>query len=395
LEDEMKKIILTIILCAFYRPVFSVFPYFHGARSLSLGYSSVAFNYDFNAVYLNPALLNSLLLPLGGFQYSDSSLDYFDFTGRFQKISAFDLKNFQDLGLEQKKDLLENLKDIFSTGTGISGFQIKSSGYAGKGYGVAVEFVDAAIVFPMANDILAKPAEQITNADMASLQMRFIGFHYKDYSVAYSFSLSRGLALGATVHYLKGKTSEFNVAVTDPPFRPASAARDYLEYAWSDVQKDFSKINFDLGISAELGPYFLCGLVVKNVAEPVISTEIRELRLPRRMIAGLTFRPDMQWGISLDIDVAKNDLYHNGRNVQPLSLGVEKGFFKNKFFLRAGFLNDLSEKYFFGRNAKIIYGLGLGFNLASFLVDFAIGLDGLGHVKNLGISGFYMIKGKN
>jgi hypothetical protein len=391
----MKKIILTFILCAFCRPVFSIYPSFHGARSLALGYSSLAFNYDFNAVYINPALLSSLSYSLGGFQFENSLLDYFDFAGQLQKISAFDLKNFQDLDIEQKQELLENLKTVFSTGSGINGFQTKSSGYAGKGYGVAMEFVDAAIVFPLTSDILAKPVAQITNTDIASLQMRFVGFHYTDYSIAYSFLVSSGLAVGATIHYLNGKTSEFNVAIVDAPFLPASAAREYLEYAWSDVQKEFKKINFDLGVSADLGPYFKAGLVVKNIAEPLISTEIRELRLPRRVIAGLTFRPDYQWAISLDIDVAKNELYYNGQNVQPLSLGIEKGFFKNKFLLRAGFLNDLSEKYFLGRNAKIIYGIGLGFNLASFLVDFAIGLDGLGHVKNLGISGFYMIKGKN
>jgi hypothetical protein len=391
----MKKIILAVVCCALCSPVFAVFPYFHGARSLSLGYSTLALNYDLNAINLNPALLASLLTSLGGLQYDNSYLDYFDFAGRLQKISAFDLKNFNDLSLEQKKSLQQDLQDVFSANSGISGFEIKSSGYAGKGYGAAVEFVDAAIVFPLANDILAKPVEQLTNADIAALQMRFIGFHYKDYSVAYSFMISQGLAMGATVHYLKGQLSEFNVAITDAPFQPASGARQYLEHAWSARQQDFSKFNFDLGVSADIGPYFKAGLMVRNVAEPAISTGIRELRLPRRIVAGLTFRPDAQWGISLDIDVAKNDLYHNGQKVQPLSLGLEKGLFKNKLFLRAGFLNDLSEKYFLGRNAKVLYGLGMGFNLASFLVDFAIGLDGTGHVKNLGVSGFYMIKGKN
>ncbi|MBN2399574.1 MAG: conjugal transfer protein TraF [Candidatus Aminicenantes bacterium] len=391
----MKKIVMIILLCACFRPVFPVFPNFHGARSLALGYASLAFNYEINSIYLNPALLSSYTYSLGGLQYENSFMDYFDFSEQLQKISAVDLKNFQELGIDQKRDLLGSLQDVFSANTGINGFQITSSGYAGKGYGLAVEFVDAAIIFPLANDILDKPVEQITNADIASLHMRFIGFHYKDYSVAYSFSLSQGLALGATVHYLKGKTSEFNVAVIDEPFQPSAGGREYLEYAWSEVQKDFSKINFDIGVSADLGPYFKAGVLIKNVAEPIISTEIRDLHLPRRVIAGLAFRPDMQWAICLDIDVAENDLYHNGEMVQPLSLGVEKGFFKNKFFLRAGFLNDLNEKYFFGRHAKIMYGVGLGFNLASFLIDFAVSLDGLGHVKNLGISGFYMIKGKN
>jgi hypothetical protein len=359
---------------------------------LALGYSSLAFNYDYNAIYLNPAQLNSLSASLGGYQFQSSFLDYLDFTSQLQKISAFDLKNFQNLGSEEKNDLLERLKDVFSVNPGINGFQIKNPGYAGKGYGLAVAFVDSAIVYPLVNDVLSRSAGQISNADIASLQMRFIGFHYTQYSFSYAFSLSQRLALGATIHYLKGKASEFNVAIVDAPFRPSSGAKEYLQCAWSGAQKDFNKFNFDLGVSADLGLYFKAGLLVKNVANPVITTEIRELRLPRRVIAGLAFRPDSQWGISMDIDVGKSDLYHNGQKVQPVSLGIEKSFFQNKLFLRAGFLNDLSEKYFLGRNAKILYGIGLGFNLASFLVDFALGLDSLGHVKNLAISGFYIIK---
>ena len=114
----MKKIILMIMLCAFFRPVFSFFPYFHGARSLALGYSSMVFNYDFNAIYLNPAQLNALSVSLGGYQFQSSFFDYLDFTGQLQKISAFDLRNFQNLDSEQKHDLLERLKDVFSVKTG-------------------------------------------------------------------------------------------------------------------------------------------------------------------------------------------------------------------------------------------------------------------------------------
>ena len=102
----MKKIILLIMLCAFGRPVYSFFPYFHGARSLALGYASLALNYDFNAIYLNPALLNSFSVSLGGYQFQNSFLDYQDFTGQLQKISAFDLRNFQQLDALQKSDLL-------------------------------------------------------------------------------------------------------------------------------------------------------------------------------------------------------------------------------------------------------------------------------------------------
>jgi hypothetical protein len=60
--------------------------------------------------------------------------------------------------------------------------------------------------------------------------------------------------------------------------------------------------------------------------------------------------------------------------------------------VRAGFLNDLTEKYFFGSKAGVLYGLGLGFNMKKFVVDVALGVDNSGNVKNLAISGFILFK---
>jgi hypothetical protein len=388
----MKKIIFLLMIFGLFLPASSFFPFFYGARSLALGYSSLAFNYDFNAIYVNPALLNSLQASLGGYQYQSSFLDHQDAAGKWAGISAYDLKNFQGLDAETKSLLLGKLDEVFTAKTGISGFQFRNPGYASKNYALAVAQVDAAVVFPLANSVLDKPAGEISNADIASLQMRFIGFHYTDYSLAFAFSLGQGVSLGATAHYLKGRNAEFNASITSAPFLPGANSKDFLQFAWSGAEKDFSKLSFDVGVSADLGQYFKAGLMVRNVANPVISTPFSELRLARRLIGGLAFRPDSQLGIFLDIDVAKGALFHNGQDAQPVSLGVEKGFFQNKLFLRAGFLSDLGAKYFLGRKANVLYGLGFGFNLGNFLADLALGLDHLGRVKNLGISGFYLIR---
>jgi hypothetical protein len=388
----MRKIIFALMFFGLFLSVHAFFPFFYGARSLALGYSSLAFNYDFNAIYLNPALLNSLQASLGGYQYQSSFLDFQDAADKWAESSGYDLRNFQDLDPATKSELRGKLDDIFSAKTGISGFQFRNIGFAGKGYALAVAQVDAAVIFPLATTVLDKPAGEISNADIASLQMRFIGFHYYDYSLAFAISLGQGVSLGTTVHYLKGQNAEFNAAITSAPFQPGVDSKGFLQFAWSGTEKDFSKLNFDVGISANLGQYFKAGLMVRNAANPVISTAFSELRLARRLVGGLTFRPDSQLGIFLDIDVAKGDLFHNGQDAQPVSLGVEKGFFQNKLFLRGGFLSDLSADYFFGRKANILYGMGFGFNLGNFLVDVALGLDHLGQVKNLGISGFYLIK---
>jgi len=388
----MKKIIFLFAVLGLFRPAHSFFPFFYGARSLALGYSSLAFNYDVNALYINPSLLGSLSAAMGGYQFQSSFLDYRDISGRLSGIGIHDLDDFAGLDAARQAELLAELNEVFSAQTPIHGFQMREPCYAGKGYAIAVATVDAALIQPLANTVLGKAPGEITNADIASLSMRLIGFHYTDYSLAVAMPVSQGIALGATVHYLKGKNAEFNAALVSEPFRSHGSAREILQAVWSGAENGFSKINLDLGASAEFGQFFKAGIVAKNVTNPVIGTAAGDLRLARRLVAGLAFRPDNQTGIYLDIDIARGDLYFTGRDAQPLSLGLEKGLFQNKLFLRAGFLSDLAAKYFLGPKANVLYGLGFGFNLGNFLVDLALGLDPQGRVKNLGISGFYMVR---
>jgi hypothetical protein len=388
----MKKFTILAAVFGLAMPCFSFFPYFFGARSLALGYSSLAFNYDVNAQYVNPALLSSLVMPLGGYQYASSSLDFRDIAGRLAAARSFDLEHFQSLAAGSREAALAALREAFSADAAICGFRMRGPGYAGKGYAVAVATVDAAVVRPLANAVLDKPVAEVSDADIASLRVRLTGFHYSDYSLAVSFPVSQGLAVGATLHYLKGKNRFVDATLGAEPFSPAAAAGDLVEAAWEGAEYGFSKINIDLGAALELGPYFKAGLVVKNAGSPVIATAAGELPLARRLVAGLAFRPDAQLGIYLDIDLAKGDLYLGGEEAQPFSLGVEKGLFRNKLLLRAGLWSDLAAKYFVGRKANALYGFGCGFNLGKFLVDLALGLDPQGRVKNLGISGFYALR---
>jgi hypothetical protein len=169
-------------------------------------------------------------------------------------------------------------------------------------------------------------------------------------------------------------------------------AKDYLETAWNAVDEKFSKFTADLSLAMDIGRYFKVALVTKNIGSPKIKTPLREITLNRRVIAGLAFRPNMKWGVYLDMDIAKTDLLHNGSKMQPISFGVERGFFNNSFFLRAGFLNDITEKHFFGSKSNVLYGLGLGFNMKKIVVDVALGIDSSGTAKSLAISGFILFK---
>lgn len=388
----MKKFTILAAVFGLAMPCFSFFPFFYGARSLALGYSSLAFNYDVNAHYVNPALLSSLVVPLGGYQYATSSLDFRDIGGQLAEARSFDLEHFQDLAAGSRETALAALKAAFSADAAICGFRMRGPGFAGKGYAIALATVDAAVVRPLANAALDKPAAEVSDADIASLRVRLTGFQYSDYSLAVSFPVSQVMAVGATLHYLKGKNRAVDATLGAGPFTPDATAADLVEAAWSGAEYDFSKINIDLGAALELGPYFKAGLVVKNAGSPVIATAAGELPLARRLVAGLAFRPDAQLGIYLDIDLAKDDLYLGGEEAQPFALGVEKGLFRNKLFLRAGLWSDLAAKYFVGRKANALYGFGCGFNLGKLLIDLALGLDAQGRVKNLGISGFYALR---
>jgi len=388
----MRKIALMALVCGLAVPCFSFFPFFYGARSLALGYSSLAFNYDVNALYLNPALLTQLAVPLGGYQYGSSSLDFRDISGRLAAARAYDLEHFQALTMPNREAALAELNAAFGADAAINGFRMHGPGYAAKGYALSMVTVDAALVRPLANPVLAKPVAEVSDGDIASLRVRFTGFHYKDYSLAIAFPVSQGLAVGATLHYLKGKHTVFDAALNAGPFAAGASAADLLQSAWSDAGNGFTKFNFDLGAGLELGQHFKVGLVMKNVGNPVIDTAAGDLRLSRRLVAGLIFRPDNQLGIYLDVDLAASDLFHDGVEAQPFSLGLEKGLFQNKLFLRAGLLSDLAAAYFVGRKANVLYGFGCGFNLGNFLVDLALGLDPQGRVKNLAVSGFYAIR---
>lgn len=388
----MRKIALLILICGLAVNGFSVVPSYYGARSLSLGYASTAFNYDLNSIFINPAILNSVNYTLTGYQYMNSYMDYKGFGESLQDVLDSDLADFENLPLDDKSALFSQLEGIFSSKGGMYGFLGNVPGFVSRGYGMSVSFVSTAIVNPDSSDIFDKNIDNVTNSDIASLSMNFLGLKYKQISLSYAIEIYQAVSLGVSVHYLNGKLTDSSKFLTDNVFTPDADPKTYLEHSWENAEKKFKKFVFDVGVNINLGRYFKAGLVMKNAGGAKIDTETRELELPRRITAGLAFRPNLQWGVYMDMDIRKTDLLHNGQEWQPVSIGIEKGFFKNKFFVRAGMLNDLTEKKMFGKKSNALYGFGLGFNMRKFMVDVAIGFGSGGSVKNLAISGFILIK---
>jgi hypothetical protein len=396
----MKKILMVIVLFGAACYLFPVVPGYYGARALSLGYAGTALNYDVNAIFINPALLSSLPYSMTGYQYQNSYLDYKDFNDNLSEVLSYDLEHFESIDATEKRILFSKLQNLFHSKVGIYGFSSSVPGFVTRNYGISFSVVKTAFMNPVSDenstnngiDLFEKAPEEVSNEEIASLQMNFVGLRYKQISLSYALGVSKNLNFGVTLHYLYGKITEFNSSIVGDLFSTDWDARNYLEAAWNETDKKFSRFMADLSVVMDIGRYFKIALVTKNIGNPKIETPERKITLNRRIIAGLAFRPNMEWGVYLDMDIAKTDLLHNGSKMQPISFGVEKGFFNNRFFLRTGFLNDITEKQFFGSRSNVLYGLGLGFNMKKIVVDVALGLNGSGTVKSLAISGFILFK---
>ncbi|MEN8152690.1 MAG: hypothetical protein ABFR75_01595 [Acidobacteriota bacterium] len=388
----MKKSIVFFITLAFGIQLFSVVPFYYGARSLSLGYSSSAFNYDINAIFINPALLSALNVPITGYQFQNGFFGYRGFYDDLNEVLKYDLKNFEGLDPESQDIIHEKLKSVYGYKHGMYGFNSNLPGVAFKRYGFSVSFVNTSIINPLETDILDKFSQNLTNNDIKNLEFNIIGLKYTQYSLAYGLDFSQSFSIGVAIHYLNGKVSEYNRSITSDIFSTGSREKEYIEYGWAGAEKKFGKVVTDFSLSAVVGKFFRLGIIMKNFSDPKIQTELGEIVLNQRIIAAIAFKPDNKTGIFLDIDIKKGDLLHNGNDMQPISIGLEKSFFNNKFFLRAGFMSDLTEQYFIGKKGNVLYAFGMGFNMGNFMVDAGLGLGNDGKVRNLAISGFFIMK---
>jgi hypothetical protein len=341
---------------------------------------------------LNPSLLASIPYSASGYQYQNSYLDNRNFSDNLKEILTEDLKNFTSIQNNQKEILFSKLKGLYSLNTGINGFSTNMPGFAARNYGISVALVNTAIISPVnpGKDFFNRAPSTVTNEEITSLSMNVIGLKYKQLSIAYAFNITAEISFGVTIHYLDGKLKESRPTIVSDTFSKDRGSKDYLENAWSNADKKFSKIIADLSLSMDIGRYFKVALVNRNVGNPDIKTQLRSITLENRMIAGLALRPDNEWGIYVDMDITKSDLLHTGDKMQPFSFGIEKGFFNNYFFARVGFTSDLTENHFLGSQSNALYGLGLGFNLKKIVLDLAIGMNSGGSVKNLAVSGFIL-----
>lgn len=388
----MKHLLRFVCLFLLSFQLFGIFPRFYGARSLSLGYSSVAYSNDINLIAINPALSASLQMVLSGIQYQNSYFDTKGFEEQLRGVLQYDLQNYSTLDPLDQQNVLSQLEDIYGSFNSIYGFRSSMAGMVARNYGISYSKMKMTLMNPGKTELFSQSTEPFTADGISSLTFDFIGLDFSKTTFGYSFNLTPSVAFGVGVHYLKGNMTRFQSPITDDIYSPNTDAGQYMEFGWDQADNKFSKIVTDIGLSMNMGPYVTCAVVIRNLGNPTIHASETELTLNQRYIAGVMFRPGPQWGIYIDSDLKKTSLLYNDKKMMPFSLGVEKNFFNGIFYMRAGFLNDLAERYFFGKKSNILYCFGSGITMKQTMIDIGVSINNDGIVNNFAISGYVRVK---
>ena len=104
----------------------------------------------------------------------------------------------------------------------------------------------------MTSTIFNKQSDAVSNEDIASLNMNFIGLSYTQFSMSYSFNISTEINFGVSLHYMVGKITEFRNSIIDDVFSSDSTVKHYLEAGWDRAEDKFYKLNVDISFSAEI-----------------------------------------------------------------------------------------------------------------------------------------------
>ena len=113
-----------------------------------MGYSSSAYNYDINSIFLNPGLLSGFDFFISGYQYQADYSSYKGFMESLGDVLENNLINFESLEITDRENIHDKLNQIFDSKQGIYGFASNSGGSAFKRYGLAVSFINTAVINP-------------------------------------------------------------------------------------------------------------------------------------------------------------------------------------------------------------------------------------------------------
>ncbi len=389
----MRKILFIIGVFCIFSLSYSIDLFFYGPRSLSLGYGGNAFSYDYNVIINNSSLISNLPVIVGGYNYQTEYFEYNDFSNKLNVFFSSNYANFDSLDISLKSEVVSRINDIYSSKYGIFGSKVNGFGFMMKSYAFAVQFVEITVINPNKNNVMNKKVNDIVKQDLDSLKMDVISFNFKRYILSYSLPVSRNLNIGMNFSYLNGDSYKNEINVSSQSFFDKGLdMREYSQEFWDLCDTGISKIKFDVSISMNVSRSLIVYASMFNIGKPEFGINNTKLVFDNRYKAGLVFRPSLTWGFYFDFDIFKYDYLFNGNKLQNISIGIEKGFFKNMLILRVGMYSDISEKFFFGKNSVNVYSLGLGFNAGKILIDSGVSFNSDGSIRAVAIGGYYIVK---
>lgn len=382
----MRYVIVITLLVTLVSPLSAVIDFF-SPRALALGMGGLSFSYDFTALYGNPALLSNFQFSVTGLTYQNR---YSDLLKMEEHLDGL-LQSWRQKGsgLPLGSEGQEHLNALSESGSGLYGFDAKIPGFLIKNFGVGVARTESAFMAPVLVD------GSIIAADRGEPLFHAVALKYTQYSLAYAMPVSQNVFFGLGAHFMTGKIGVNDYSINDSFFEIGLDTHDYVNRAVDSCQEKFTKIVCHIGLIWKVAQTFDVSLTVENIGDPSLLEDEDKginIELKHRYRASFSFRPVLDWGFYVDADINKTPIYPGfEQKRQPVSLGIEKGFFQNSAFLRAGFNTDISRKYILGKNSYMTLSFGVGIRVNAFLVDAGLILNGNGTVNGLAIAGYYVV----
>jgi len=362
------------------------------ARSQSLAAGSLAFGADPFVLLQNPALLSIQNRSVSGLQYGQDFGAHADYDLRLSSILEADLRGWSDMTESARLKALADLRDLAGQTGGLYGVKARSLGFVARGYGINVQFLQGAACGLFSGSALDKPVSEVSAADIEALSATLANLQGTVISFGTGLRLSEGVHAGAVLHYFNGGMSLFEESLLGGFFRSGRNSREYFDLAINRRDQDLKKLSLDLGLLVEAGPHFKLALVARHFSLTKIELPAGEILFPKRYLAGIAFQPSPDWGFFVDADLRPRVYPVGNHERQPLSISMEKGFFHNQLFLRAGLRADLAAEHLLGSQADLLYSMGLSFHLSSLVIDLAASLDNSGRLNALVATAFYIMK---
>jgi hypothetical protein len=198
------------------------------------------------------------------------------------------------------------------------------------------------------------------------------GINITELSVGYGRQVYKDMYVGGNVKLMTGTVGYYRQLVFDKKVEMKDTLSDFTKFS-----KQSSQVGIDVGFIMDKRETPLkgkFGIMAKNINKPVfdipeeaVKYNEQKITLNPEIRAGAAFYPAKFWSISSDIDLTDNVTLIPGYISKTFSIGTEINMINKSWInipLRAGLIKNISYQ-----NNEYSYTLGLGLNLAHFVID--------------------------